>query len=886
MRVGRRSATAAAVGIVLLASVWLAGVGRAADNEILVKFRAGAPSVAVRSLRAVNGVRVARAIPHIGTQVLTFDSAAAAQQALARFRASALVAYAEPNRRVHVLTIPNDYYYNTLVTEYFTTELIEGQWPLYQMDMEQAWSVAQGDPNVVVAVIDTGADLDHPDLAGMSVGAINIIEPAPGTPSQDDYGHGTAMAGCAVAHTNNTEGVAGVSWGCRLLSVKCLDDAGEGDFDDCAAGVIAAADWAGPGVVRVINMSWGDYYPSQTLQDAIDYAYGKGIVCVAAMGNDGDASVIWPAAANHVIAVGGTSIDGARSPLSNKGAHISVMAGAGDGYIGVLAPVPTYSTTISSAFEYDIIPYSLWDLSIDPDYPEYMLPLSGTSFSATEVSGVAALILSHTPSLTPAAVKALLELTATDMGIPGWDQDTGWGLVNAGAALAWEGPVLGSVEGTITDDLSGQPVEGVSLAASAPPRSAQSTSGADGVYTIGDLVAGDWTLTITAPGYVTQQQTAAVAAGAATTLDIVLEREVGDIAGTVVSASTGSPLAGVVVTLTQVGGQGSGVTTTAPDGSYSFLDLAVGTYQLTTDISGYLAQTRTAAVVFHQTTMVDFALVPKTGTISGRVTDSATGAPIMWARLEAPRTDGAGLGIAYTTDTGAYTIAGLPVGTYQVTASLEGYLNGRASGVTVTWNGTTTVNLQLEATPILVSRNLLAGWNLISLPVTPVDGSPPAVFGALPISGRLHRYDPIARGYVTYYDFDPGPFGEIQLGVGYWLYLDAATTVSVWGYVANGAQSLPLPAGGWALVGHPFRSAVALADCQVRRVSDGQVKVFAQSVGDGWIEQPAYAWDTAVLGYQTVGLEVPPYQDDRLRPWRGYWVSGGSDDVELVVPMP
>ena len=247
---------------------------------------------------------------------------------------------------------------------------------------------------------------------------------------------------------------------------------------------------------------------------------------------------------------------------------------------------------------------------------------------------------------------------------------------------------------------------------------------------------------------------------------------------------------------------------------------------------------------------------------------------------------GGGWGAAYTDDAGAYAIPGLPTGDYEVTAEIDGYATGRVGDVPVTWGGNTVVDFQLDPSPIRVSHTFPAGWNLISLPITPEDGSPPAVFGSVPVSGALHRYDPVGKGYVSYYHFDPGTFGEMKCGEGYWLYLDTESTVAYWGFPGNGPQSIWMPADGWSLIGHPFRTAALLADCQVRRVGDGSVKVFAQAAGDGWIQQPAYTWDIGVLGYRSIGLDVPPYQDDHLRAWLGYWISSGLEEIDLIVPMP
>jgi hypothetical protein len=252
----------------------------------------------------------------------------------------------------------------------------------------------------------------------------------------------------------------------------------------------------------------------------------------------------------------------------------------------------------------------------------------------------------------------------------------------------------------------------------------------------------------------------------------------------------------------------------------------------------------------------------------------------------AAQSGGGGWGAAYTDEGGAYTMAGLPTGTYIVTATMAGYAEGRETGVVVTWMGNAQVDFALDPIPIEVSHTFAAGWNLISLPIAPVDPDPATVFGALPISGRLYRYDVATKGYIGYYTFDPGPFGEMECGEGYWLYCDASSTVTYQGYANDGPQSIALAGGWWSLIGHPFQTAVALADCQVRRVSDGEVRTFAEAASAGWVEPPAYTWSPSLVSYQAIDLEVPPAADDHLRAWAGYWFSTGPDAVELIVPMP
>jgi subtilisin family serine protease len=259
--------------------------------------------------------------------------------------------------------------------------------------------------------VDTGVDLDHPDLAGNVVSGYNVI--SPGAPPQDDHGHGTHVAGIVAAITNNNVGVAGVAGGCRIMPVKVLNNVGEGTDFDVATGI----QWAADNGARVINMSLGSPDYSYALADAVDYAYGKNVLIVAAAGNDGLESILYPAALPHVMAVGATDkIDG-RASFSNYGNALDIVAPG----------VNIFST--------------LWDNSYTY--------LSGTSMATPHVAGVAALVLSLHPEYTNDQVEKVLKAGCVDLGNPGWDPYYGYGRVDALAALEETFPVGGTIRGQV-----------------------------------------------------------------------------------------------------------------------------------------------------------------------------------------------------------------------------------------------------------------------------------------------------------------------------------------------------------------------------------------------------------------------------------------------------
>lgn len=181
------------------------------------------------------------------------------------------------------------------------------------------------------------------------------------------------------------------------------------------------------------------------------------------------------------------------------------------------------------------------------------------------------------------------------------------------------------------------------------------------------------------------------------------------------------------------------------------------------------------------------------------------------------------------------------------------------------------------------SHALDAGWHLLSLPLKPVDPDPAVVFAGIPISGSLYRYDPVPRGYVMYHDADPAAFGEVDLGMGMWLHLDAAATVSYQGHRAPAAVGVPVSVSGWHLIGAPQPAPVPLTDCTVWL--GPQFLTLEQAVAQGWIWTPFYWYDESGGGYARLAFD-PWSDDDSLRPWRGYWCRTGEDGVTLGVPAP
>lgn len=219
------------------------------------------------------------------------------------------VEYAEPNYIFNATWTPNDTYFNT-----------NYQYGIFNTDADHAWDVARGSSSQEIAVLDTGVDYTHPDLDGKVIRGYDFVQ-RDNTP-QDQNGHGTHVAGIAAAETNNATGIAGMAPNTKILAVRVLDANGSGSLANIADGIIYAAD-AG---AEVINLSLGCDCSTTTLQNAVNYAWNRGVVLVAAAGNDGVNTTFEPASYANVIAVGATDSSNRKASFSNWGTWVDVMA--------------------------------------------------------------------------------------------------------------------------------------------------------------------------------------------------------------------------------------------------------------------------------------------------------------------------------------------------------------------------------------------------------------------------------------------------------------------------------------------------------------------------------------------------------------------------------
>jgi len=295
-----------------------------------------------------------------------------------------LSSYIEHRMKFQSQIVPNDPYWSL-------------QWGPQKIEADWAWNTTIGDPSVLVAVIDTGIDWDHPDLAANYV-ALGYDWVNDDPDPMDDEGHGTHCAGIIAAVINNSIGVAGLAQ-VRIMAEKGLDQYGQGYEDDLANAIIHAVDQG----ADVLSNSWGGYGESALIHDAVKYAYDSGVLVIAAAGNEATSTKLYPAAYDEVIAVSATDEYDNPAYFTNFGEWVELAAPG----------VDIYST--------------YWDNTYRS--------MSGTSMATPHVAGVAALVWSQFPNMTREWVRAQLRYAADDLGDPGFDDYYGYGRINARNAV-------------------------------------------------------------------------------------------------------------------------------------------------------------------------------------------------------------------------------------------------------------------------------------------------------------------------------------------------------------------------------------------------------------------------------------------------------------------
>jgi Subtilase family/Bacterial Ig-like domain/FG-GAP-like repeat len=363
---------------------------KAAEDSLLVRFKSGLAPTRKRDLLAKRGLRELKAVGKTG--FVKVDTAGRpawkVHNELARLPE---VASVERNWLRHASAIiPNDPSYRA-----------GHQFGLNLMRMPDAWGVLRDAESVPIAVLDTGVDLDTPDLAGRLLPGTDVVDP--GTAPDDPDGHGTMVAGIAAAGTDNSIGIAGAAWAGKVIPVRVLDENGVGEDAQIAEGVT----WAADNGAKVINMSLGALIDGEVLRLAVDYAQSKGVLVVAASGNEGVDIRSFPAAYPGVVAVGATDNSGNAAWFSNYGPWVSVVAPG----MNILSTLPA------------------------PGAEQAYGWASGTSFAAPAVAGVAALLRAKNPTWTLQQLQWQFRARARDAGTPGQDHFVGGGVADGFGVL-------------------------------------------------------------------------------------------------------------------------------------------------------------------------------------------------------------------------------------------------------------------------------------------------------------------------------------------------------------------------------------------------------------------------------------------------------------------
>jgi thermitase len=366
-------------------------------GHLLVRFSGNASPAEVASLKANRAVSENAALRITHLKVSHEEE----QAVFDELKRSSAVEFVEFDSLVTTQFAPNDTYYATAYPSSHNGNI--AQWGPSAVSAPAAWDITQGDPSTVIAIVDTGVDDTHPDLAEKIVGEYSLTGKV-----KDGFGHGTHCAGIAAASTNNSTGVAGMCPNCKILSVKVLDDNGSGYMSDVADGITYAADHG----ASVISLSLGGSARSETLRAALDYAVNHNALPVCAMGNSSATSAAEPAYWGSCLSVVAADSNGNKASFSNYGIRADVSAPG----VGILSTLPTYSSYLSNH-------------GYKPNYDA----LSGTSMATPMVAGTAGLVRSRNPGLTPTQIKGIIMATAGDG--KSWSPELGFGLVNARLAV-------------------------------------------------------------------------------------------------------------------------------------------------------------------------------------------------------------------------------------------------------------------------------------------------------------------------------------------------------------------------------------------------------------------------------------------------------------------
>ncbi len=400
-------------------------------GQILVEFKTGVPSSMVNNVLQGVSAKQTGSIDKLHVLIISVPKTSE-NTVLTTLQHNPNVDYAEFNYIGHAFLTPNDTYF--AANQWFlqnTGQVINGITGTVGADIKatQAYDISEGSSNVRVAILDSGINVNHEDLAGKIVANTDFTNSSSGY--LDVYGHGTHVAGIVGAVTNNGLGVASVCPDCALLNGKIINDNGSVTVSNVANGIT----WAIANKAKVINLSLGWTTGSRTLLNAVNYAWNNGAVVVAAAGNLGNTNLVYPASYQNVISVAATD------------------------NTDQLASFSTYGTWVDMAAPGDYV-FSTWKDSTSNLAPQPVCDANGycykfghgTSMSAPVVAGIVGLVFSYNPSLTNAQVESIVENSADK--ISGTGTDWIYGRADAYKALVAAGNVTVTPTPTPTPTVS------------------------------------------------------------------------------------------------------------------------------------------------------------------------------------------------------------------------------------------------------------------------------------------------------------------------------------------------------------------------------------------------------------------------------------------------
>lgn len=382
-----------------------------ADDHILVKFKEKARIQQVMASLESMGLKAIKKLEKLDVYVISIPEGSQPEEICNALNTHSDILYAEPDYIAYACVKPNDYYFTY---QYYLLNEGQNYYPPLNrigkagadIKVTDAWEREKGSSNIIIAIVDTGVYLQHEDLKGKIIGGYDFVN-NDADPS-DDHWHGTHVAGIAAAESNNGIGIAGVCWDAKIMPIKVLDSRGSGYYSWIADGI----EWAVDRGAKVINLSLGGESSSFVLEEAVNYAFSKGALCIAATGNDRDKRVLYPAAYKNCLAVGATNDRDLESGWHSKGPEVDVSA-----------PGEYIFSTFNPKFENSNANYA-W--------------ASGTSMATPIVSGLAALIFSKNLSISPKDLMNLIKYTCDDVNssiFKGVDEFIGYGRVNAKTAI-------------------------------------------------------------------------------------------------------------------------------------------------------------------------------------------------------------------------------------------------------------------------------------------------------------------------------------------------------------------------------------------------------------------------------------------------------------------